>query len=207
VIKFTARQRRILGRVLVAYGVLGLLVIAGAVAIGGPAIGRVEGMISSAVSSMSSASRVAATTADAFDGFGQSMEQARSSASDAASLSREAAATSADLADAMSISIFGARPLIGLADDFSATSQQLQGLAVDLDAIGLALTASDDDLARVERRLRSLAADLSELRDRIGAQADQPAISIGLLFYGFLLWQAIPVVASLAAGVMLVRFG
>jgi hypothetical protein len=207
VIKLTARQRRILGRVLVAYGVLGLLVIAGAVAIGGPAIGRVEGMISSAVSTMSSASRVAATAADAFDGFGRSMEQARSSASDAASLSREAAATSADLADAMSISIFGARPLIGLADDFSATSQQLQGLAVDLDAIGLALTASDDDLARVERRLRSLAADLSELRDRIGAQADQPAIAIGLLFYGFLLWQAIPVVASLAAGVMLVRLG
>jgi hypothetical protein len=156
---------------------------------------------------MSSASRVAATAADAFDGFGQSMEQASSSASDAASLSREAAATSADLADAMSISIFGARPLIGLADDFSATSQQLQGLAVDLDGIGAALTGSDDDLARVERRLRSLAADLSELRDRIGTQADQPAISIGLLFYGFLLWQAIPVVASLAAGVMLVRFG
>lgn len=203
--RFTHRQTRIAGLALVAYGLLGLLVIAGALAIGGPAIGRVEGMIASAVSTMSSASRVATTAADAFDGFGQSMEQARSSASDAASLSREAAATSADLADAMSISIFGTRPLIGLADDFSATSQQLQGLAVDLDAIGLALSTSDDDLARVERRLRSLAADLSELRDQIGAQADDPIVSITLVFYGFLVWQAIPVVASFAAGVMLLR--
>jgi hypothetical protein len=205
VTRFTHRQTRIAGLALVAYGLLGLLVIAGALAIGGPAIGRVEGMIASAVSTMSSASRVATTAADAFDGFGQSMEQARSSASDAASLSREAAATSADLADAMSISIFGTRPLIGLADDFSATSQQLQGLAVDLDAIGLALSTSDDDLARVERRLRSLAADLSELRDQIGAQADDPIVSITLVFYGFLVWQAIPVVASFAAGVMLLR--
>jgi hypothetical protein len=133
------------------------------------------------------------------------MEQARSSATDAASLSREAAATSADLANAMSISIFGAQPLIGLADDFSAMSGHLQGLAVDLDGISAALTGSDDDLARVGRRLRSLAADLSDLRDRVEARTDEPLIPLSLLFYGFLLWQALLVVASLAVGVILLR--
>ena len=205
-IKFTARQTRILGLVLVAYGVLGLLVVAGALAIGAPAIGRIEGMIGSAVSTISAASRVATTAADSFDGLGASMEQARASATDAASLSRAAAATSADLADAMSLSIFGAQPLIGLADDFSATSQQLQGLAVDLDGIGTALTGSDDDLARVGRRLRSLAVDLSDLRDRVEGRADEPLIPLSLLFYGFLLWQAMLVVASLAVGVFLLRY-
>jgi hypothetical protein len=205
VTRFTPRQTRILGGALVAYGLHGLLVIAGALAIGAPAIGRVEGMIASAVSTMSAASRVATTAADSFDGLGSSMEQARSSATDAASLSREAAATSADLANAMSVSIFGAQPLISLADDFSAMSGQLQGLAVDLDGISAALTGSDDDLARVGRRLRSLAADLSDLRDRVEARTDEPLIPLSLLFYGFLLWQALLVVASLAVGVILLR--
>ena len=204
-ISISPQHARFLGLLLIAYGVLGVLVIAGALAIGAPAIGRVDEMVTSAVSTMTSASRVATTAADSFDGLGASMEQARSSASDAARLSRDAAATSANLADAMSLSIFGAQPLISLADDFSATSEQLQGLAADLDGIDAALTGSDDDLARVGRRLRSLAADLSELRDRIGAPADDPLISFGLLFYGFLLWQALLVVASLAAGVMLLR--
>lgn len=204
-ISFSPRQTRILGFVLVAYGALGVLVIAGALAIGAPAIGRVEGMIASAVSTMSAASRVATTAADSFDGLGASMEQARSSATDAASLSREAAATSADLANAMSISIFGAQPLIGLADDFSAMSGQLQGLAVDLDGIGAALTGSDDDLARVGNRLRSLASNLSDLRDRVEARAEEPLIPFSLLFYGFLLWQALLVMASLAVGVILLR--
>jgi hypothetical protein len=191
--------------VLVVYGLLGLLVLAGALAVGAPAIGRVEEMATSAASTMQSASRAATTAADAFDGFGASMEQARASASDAASLSRDAAATSAALADAMSVSIFGARPLIGLADEFTATSQQLQRLAVNLDGIGAALTGSDDDLARVELSLRSLAADLAELRMGIRAQADEPPISFSLLFYAFLVWQAMLVVASLAVGVMLLR--
>ena len=204
-IRFTERQTRILGLVLVAYGLLGLLVLVGALAFGGPAIGRVDEMVTSAASTMRSASRAATTAADAFDGFGASMEQARASASDAASLSRDAAATSAALADAMSVSIFGARPLIGLADEFTATSQQLQGLAVNLDGIGTAISASDDDLARVELSLRSLAADLAELRMGIRAGADEPPVSFSLLFYAFLLWQAMLVVASLAVGVMLLR--
>jgi hypothetical protein len=142
--------------------------------------------------------------ADAFDGFGASMAQARASASDAASLSRDAAATSAGLAEAMSISIFGAQPLIGLADDFTATSQQLQGLAVDLDGIAAAISSSPADLARVEVSLRTLAGDLADLRARI-RQADEPAVPFSLLFFAFLLWQAVPAAASLAAGVSLLR--
>ena len=203
--RFSARQTRILGVVLVAYGSLGLLVIVGALAFGAPAIGRVDEMLASATSTLQSASRAARQAADAFEGFGASMEQARASASDAASLSRDAAATSASLAEGMSVSIFGARPLSGLADEFTATSEQLQGLAADLDGIGTAISASDDDLARVELSLRSLAADLTELRMGIRAQGHEPPIPLILLFFGFLIWQAIPVAASLAVGVMLLR--
>jgi hypothetical protein len=204
VIRFIPRQTRILGLGLVAYGLLGLLVVGGALAIGAPAIGRVDQMVTSAASTMQSASRAARTAADAFDGFGASMEQARASASDAARLSRDAAATSAALADAMSISIFGTRPMMGLADEFTATSQQLQGLAVDLDGIGAAISSSPADLARVEVSLRTLAGDLAELRARI-RQADEPAVPFSLLFFAFLLWQAVPAAASLAAGVFLLR--
>jgi hypothetical protein len=192
-----------LGLGLVAYGLLGLLVIAGALAIGAPAIGRVDAMVVSAGSTMQSASRAATMAADAFDGFGASMAQARASASDAASLSRDAAATSVALAEAMSISIFGAQPLIGLADEFTATSQQLQGLAVDLDGIAAAISSSPADLARVEVSLRTLAGDLADLRARI-RQADGP-VPFSLLFFAFLLWQAVPVAASLAVGVILLR--
>jgi ABC-type transporter Mla subunit MlaD len=185
--------------------VLGLLVIAGALAIGRPAIGQVDEMLASAASTMQSASRAATTAADAFDGFGASMEQARASATDAARLSRDAAATSAALADAMSVSIFGARPLMGLADEFTATSQQLQGMAVNLDGIGTAISASDADLGRVELSLRSLARDLAELRTGIRTPSEEPLVSLNLLFYAFLLWQALLVVPSLAVGVILLR--
>jgi hypothetical protein len=205
VTRFTQRETRVLGGVLVAYGVLGLLVIAGALAIGRPAIGRVDEMLASAASTMQSASRAATTAADAFDGFGASMEQARASATDAARLSRDAAATSAALADAMSVSIFGARPLMGLADEFTATSQQLQGMAVNLDGIGTAISASDADLGRVELSLRSLARDLAELRTGIRTPSEEPLVSLNLLFYAFLLWQALLVVPSLAVGVILLR--
>lgn len=194
-----------LGLGLVAYGVLGLLVLAGALAFGSPAIGKIDEMVTSAASTLQSASRAARTAANAFEGFGASMELARASASDAASLSRDAAATSASLADAMSISIFGARPLMGLADEFTATSQQLQGLAVDLDGIGAAISASDDDLARVELSLRTLATELAVLRVRIQSQAGEPPVPLSLLFFAFLLWQAVPVAASLAVGVILLR--
>jgi hypothetical protein len=199
------RQTRILGALLIAYGTLGVLVIVGALAIGAPAIARVERLVDAAVATTNSASRAANAAADAFDGFGQSMERARTSASDAAAVSREAAATSSSLADAMDISIFGAQPLLGLSDDFRATSDQLQGLAVDLDEIGLALVASDDDLVRVESSLRLLAADLFELRGRIGAQSAEPSIALNLLFYAFLAWQALPALASLMVGVVLLR--
>lgn len=203
--RFTQRQTRVLGGVLLAYGVLGLLVIGGALAIGRPAIGRVDEMVASAASTLRSASRAATTAADAFDGFGASMEQAQASASDAARLSRDAAATSAALADAMSVSIFGARPLMGLADEFTATSQQLEGMAVNLDGISTAISASDADLGRVELSLRSLAADLTELRTGIREPSEEPLVSLNLLFYAFLLWQSLLVVASLTVGVMLLR--
>lgn len=204
-IGISPRQTRILGGLLLAYGTLGVLVIVGALALVAPAIARVERLVDAAVATTNSASRAATAAADAFDGFRQSMERARTSASDAAAVSREAAATSSSLADAMDISIFGAQPLLGLSDDFRATSDQLQGLAVDLDEIGLALVASDDDLVRVESSLRTLAADLSELRGRIGAQSGEPSVALNLLFYAFLAWQALPALASLVVGVVLLR--
>lgn len=199
------RQTRVVGLLLIAYGLVGMAVIVGALAIGSPAISRIDDLMTSAVSTTSSAARAATAAADAMGGFGQSMEQARRSVTDAAGVSRDAAATSSDLADAMSVSIFGAQPLIGLAADFNETSVQLRGLALNLDDVGVALAASGDDLSRVERTLRSLATDLTVLRERIGARSDDPTLALNLFLYAFLAWQALPALASLAIGSVLLR--
>jgi hypothetical protein len=194
-----------LGLLLIAYGLLGVVVIVGSVAALAPAADRVDEAISAVAGTTNSASRAARAAANALDRFGETMELAGESAADAADLSRSAATTSDSLADAMSISILGAQPLIDLADNFRVNSIQLEGLARELDEIGEALSTSDVDLALTKATLRNLAANLSRLGGRIGIRSGEPTGALPLLLVLFLTWVAIQVLASFVAGVALLR--
>ena len=196
---------RTLGWLLVVYAFLGMLLLVAAVAVGLPMVGRVQRIADSASGSIEAAARSAQAASDALGGFDDSLTQAQASASDAANLSRNAARTLHGLSQAMGVSILGNQPLIGLADDFAASADQLAGLGDSLEQIGQAMGTSQGDVGAVAAELQGLTDQLTELSGTTDAElagADPP---LTWLFAGFLAWQAVQVVAAGLAGLLLLR--
>lgn len=98
---------RFLGIGLIAYGVIGIVIIGLALLLSGPAIARADRLAGSAIRTLNAGTEAADAAADAFVGFDTSLIQAQASTGDAADLSREASATLDRMAAAMSLSIFG----------------------------------------------------------------------------------------------------
>jgi hypothetical protein len=193
-------MRRI-GLALVAYGLIGLvLALVVATAAWSPAE-RAETLAGRADSSLRAAAAAARAAADGFDGFDETLERSSTSAGSAAGLARETSGTMRALAGAMSISIFGAQPLLPLVDDFDRGAEQLELLGDDMEEIGESLQASRGDAARVQDRLDTLAVELA------GLQAEAPTRTPplrALLVIG-LAWGSLPAIAGLAAGTLLLR--
>ncbi|HEX5579800.1 MAG TPA: hypothetical protein VFY43_09055 [Candidatus Limnocylindria bacterium] len=196
---------RALGWLLVVYAFLGLLLLVAAVAVGMPMVGRVQRLADSASGSIEAAARSAQAASTALAGFDDSLTQARQSAADAATLSRDSARTLQSLSEAMSISILGTQPLLGLADDFGDSGNQLLRLGDSLEQIGGAMATSQEDVALVAAELQGLTDQLNELAGATQAElagADPP---LTWLFGGFLAWQAVQVVAAGLAGLIVLR--
>jgi hypothetical protein len=200
---------RMLGWLLVAYAAAGSLLLVGALLIGGPLVGRVERLAASATGSMASAANAAGSAADAFDGFDASLSQARASTTDAAAISRDTARTLQSLSDAMSLSILGSQPLLPLADEFATSARQLEEMGGNLDGIGEALGANQEDVASLGDELRELARQLDQLQVAVDGEVQRQeggtAPPLGLLFYGFVAWQLLAVAAAGATGAVLLR--
>lgn len=196
---------RTLGWLLVAYAALGLLLLVAAVAVGLPMVGRVQRIADSASGSIQAAAGSAQAASDALAGFDDSLTQAQQSASDAAVLSRNAAGTLNGLSEAMGISILGTQPLVGLADDFAASADQLIQLGDSLEQIGQAMVTSQGDVDRVAVELQGLTDQLTELAGATEAELAGANPPLSWLFVGFLAWQAVQVVAAGLAGMLLLR--
>ena len=196
---------RTLGWLLIVYAAVGLMLLVAALAVGLPMVGRFERISDSASGSIQAAARSAQAASDALAGFDDGLTQARDGASDAATLSRNAARTLDGLADAMGISILGTQPLVGLADDFAASADQLVDLGDSLEQIGQAMGTSQGDVDQVADELQGLTDQLTELAGATAAEmagADPP---LSLLFMGFLLWHGVQVVAAGLGGMLLLR--
>lgn len=200
-----AAGMRMLGWLLAAYAAIGLVLVVAAFLVGGPLVSRLDRLSTAATTTMAAAAEAADAAADAFGGFDASLGEARRSASDAASLSRETSATLDALAAAMSLSIFGTQPLLPLADQFSASAQQLRQMGDNLDQIGEALVANQSDIARVGVRMRTLADRLGSFQARLGSERLTGDLPLGWLFYGFVLWQLLPIVAAGIGAAWLLR--
>ncbi|HEY8179311.1 MAG TPA: hypothetical protein VIH33_02835 [Candidatus Limnocylindria bacterium] len=196
---------RTLGWLLVVYAALGLLLVVAAVAVGLPMVARVQRIADSANGSIQAAAGSARAASLALTGFDDSLTQAQQSAADAAALSRDASRTLDGLSAAMSVSILGTQPLVGLADDFAASADQLVQLGDSLEQIGQAMATSQGDVAQVTVELQGLTDQLTELAGATQAElagADPP---LTWLFIGFLAWQAVQVVAAGLAGLLILR--
>ena len=136
------------------------------------------------------------------------MASAKAATDRASSISLGVAANMFELSRAMSISIFGTQPLIGLATGFDQTGQQLQLLSEDVAAIGAALDANRDDV-------QTVAASLNELRDSVEqletslregprlAVAPGTLEGIRLAILALLGWMVVLALGSIAGGAYL----
>jgi hypothetical protein len=196
------RWRRI-AWALIAYGLSGLALLIIVASVGLDAANRVERVAASADSALDSAAITADAAADAVTSANDSLERGAASANDAASLSRDGSASLRSLGAAMELSIFGAQPLLPLADDFAATADQAASLADELDGVGGALTDTQSDITVLGSRLRDLSTELTALSGGEGAAASAPPLRLIVVLLA--VWMALPAVAALLTGIWLLR--
>ncbi|HEX6128595.1 MAG TPA: hypothetical protein VF071_06200 [Candidatus Limnocylindria bacterium] len=196
---------RILAWLLAAYAVLGAILMVAALLIGGPLVSRLDRVTTSALDTMASATEATRVAADAFEGFDVSIAEARASTDDAAGLTRETAVTLDALGAAMGISLFGAQPLLPLADQFERSAGQMRQLGDNLEGIGEALDNNRADVAEVGTQMRILANRLETFEGRITAERLGGGVPLSWLFYGFLAWQVLPILAAAVGAAWIFR--
>lgn len=196
--RFGRRRARVIAAALVTYGAIGLVLAVALAAAIAPALAGIDALSRSSVD----ARRALASTTEAFDGFASSLVDARLAAERAAASARSSAATARRLGDAMSLSVFGAQPLLPIATDFRRQSQDLEDLASGVDQLAAALSANELDV-------RVLRDDVSVLRDRIAGVDSVSALQaapVGVVLLLVVAWFAVWALAFVVAGVALWRY-
>jgi hypothetical protein len=206
------RRLRLLGTVLIAYGLLGIALFVGvAYALDRPIdeAGRltvsIEGQRGALLESLEEASLTIGLTAEGIDGMDDSLAQAQAATERASVLSLGVATSMYELRNAMTISLFGAQPLIGLAGGFEQSGQQLEQLSQDVAAIGQALDANRGDAREVAESMRRLSTSVEELTQSV---RDGPALEISsdaiegmrLGIYAVIAWMLALALGCVAAG-------
>jgi hypothetical protein len=189
-------RARVIGAALLAYGLAGVVVL-GTLAM---AVLPMTNTLDTIARSSADVSAALASTRDAFDGFGASLTEAQRSAERAATAARSSSQAAAQLANGMSLSIFGAQPLLSLATGFRQQSDDLAALAGELDRLAASLARNGDDV-------RELRADVASLHTRatiLGTSSPGPSWLVPALLV-LVLWMAIPPLAALLGGLWLVR--
>jgi uncharacterized protein YoxC len=137
-----------------------------------------------------------------------SLGDAKTAIDQATSIAHQAASSMYGLRDAMSLSIFGAQPLIGLATNFDTTGQNLDQLGTDVAAIGTALEQNRADVATTSQNLTDLADSVHALTQTV---EDGPAVAISsttldairLALYAVTAWMTLLAVGCLVSGLFL----
>jgi hypothetical protein len=192
-----ADRGRVIGGVLLVWGILGVILIGAGLLIGLDAATRAETLVSTSDRALRAAADSTRSAADALVGVETGIEQATGSVSRAAGLADDASATLDALAASMSLNILGAQPLLPLAGNFSASADDAAMLADELDALGESLEATRDDTAVLTGELTELAAAL----ETTNRDADLPPLGLGLAV--LIAWVAVPTLTALVAGAIL----
>jgi len=196
-------RRRLLAWSLIGYGLIGIVLVLGGAVMGLDLAGRIERLAVSADGTLAAAARSTDAAAGAFTNVDASLAESEASADAAASLARDASGTLASLARSMELSVFGAQPLLPLAGEFSASSEQASALAETLDRVGGSLGDTRTDVARIGGELDGLSAELSALREANGAGGSAPPLRPFVLL--LMAWLLVPAVGGLLGGLLLLR--
>jgi methyl-accepting chemotaxis protein len=196
-------RRRLLGWALLLYGIIGLVLVLGGALAGLDAAARVERLAASASGTLGAASRSIEAAAAAFTNVDASLDQSQASAGAAATLARDASVTLGSLGQAMRLSVFGAQPLLPLADDFADSAAQASALAGTLDNVAASLDDTRADVTAIGDQLDELATELETLRDASGTGEDPPPVRLIVLL--LVAWLLVPALGGIVGGLVLLR--
>jgi phage-related protein len=210
---------RVLGFALAAYGLVGLFLFAFvAVAINRP-LERAHALSASVeqqrlalVETLGQAQQTLDGMSEGVGGMDTSLADAKAATDRASGLTTGLASSMFGLRDAMSLSIFGAQPLIGLASGFDSSGQQLTALGADLTAIGASLDTNRSDVATTRANLADLATAVGKLTTMV---SDSPGVEIStasldairLAVYAICGWLAVVAIGCVVAGAYLISVG
>ena len=196
--------RRLLGWILVLYGLLGLGIVLGGAVVGLDVAARVERLASAAGGTLDAAARSTEAAADAFTNVDASLAESQVSAEGAADLALEASGTLDSLSNAMELSVFGAQPLLPLASEFAASADQAASLAETLDSVAASLDETRGDVSGIGVELDELASQLVILQESTGS-SDGTAPPIRPFVILLLAWLLVPAVGGVVGGLALLR--
>ena len=199
------------------YGILGLAIAAAMLVVGISTFGQVASLQrtldqerTSLVQSIRIVSGTIHDTASATTDFQRSIDSARSGADTASSLANNTVGTFRSMADSVDVSIFGLRPLAGLAPQFAQSADQLQQLAISLGTTRDALAQNGADVGRVGGDLNQLQQQLDALATSLNQPGvltfgSQTLLPFQVAFYGMCLLVILQSAFSIVAGVALYR--
>lgn len=207
----TIRRSRQLGRGLIAFGGIGLALLAaaavllvatlGSLAETSGALGRAQaslvGMVEPAAASLRSS---AAAARNAGSSLGASVSAAR----DAASLTTDLADSLDRLAALSSISFLGTQPFAQSGASFAATAGRARTLSASLGSTADSLTTNATDALTVATSLDELAGQLGDLEAELRSAPPPPSTAALVALDGIALlllaWLAVPAVAAIVIG-------
>ena len=212
------RNLRFLGAGLVVYGVLGVVIFAiVAIALTRPLerIGQlsqsVEEQRALLVDSMVQGETTIREMAAGVRRMDTSLTSARSATDRSSQIAVGVAESMLQLRDAMSISILGTQPLIGLATGFDQTGSQLLQLSSDLTTIGVSLETNSADIVTTAANLDELADTVSTLTESVENGPDvgisaEALDAVRVAIFAVAGWLLLFAVGCVVVGAYLVRF-
>lgn len=186
------RNLRLLGAGLVIYGLLGVVIfaiVAAAVMRPLDSIGEltksVETQRELLVDSMVQGETTIREMASGVRRMDTSLSSARSATTRSSQIAVSVADSMFQLRDAMSLTILGTQPLVGLATGFDQTGSQLLQLSSDLTTIGTSLEANGADAVVTAANLEDLADTVTTLRQSVENGPDVGISTAALDSYRF----------------------
>jgi hypothetical protein len=204
------RRRLAIG--LIVYGVVGLLILAGSVPLliePLASIGRTAGQRGEAVHWLELTGQGLKDVGRGSANAGASLASASAAARNAASLAQELSASMTSLRDASRLSILGSQPFAGITGRLDRVAGRAGDLAVSITSLAGPLDRDTTDFDPIAADAASLQGQVDALRPAFASpELGEVVTSAGLLGAAALVllpWLGTPAVASLIAGIWLLR--
>ena len=206
------RRRRQLAAGLVGYGAVGLLLfVVSLPVIVGPlaSLGRIATQRGDAVRWLDLTGQGLDDVGRGSANAGASLASAATAARNAALLAQELSASMTSLRDASSLSVLGSQPLAGLTDGFDRVAGRARDLSSSMTSLAASLEQNTGDFAAISAHTAGLREQVSSLRDALAAPGAAAAESMAAWLVPaallLVIWLATPALASLVAGVWILR--